>query len=125
MAAKFETVDEYIASFPAAVQTELEAVRAAVHRGAPGCTEAISYGMAAFRLHDRTLVHVGGWKHHIGVYPVPADDPTLESQLAPYRSTKDALRLPLSGPVPVMMIEQVAAMLARRRATDAGAENPY
>lgn len=118
MAAKFETVDEYIASFPAEVQTELQAARAAVHRGAPGLTEAISYGIAAFRLGERTLVHIGGWKHHIGMYPVPADDPTLEPQLAPYRSTKDALRLPLPGPLPVPLIERVVAMLARRRAID-------
>lgn len=118
MGQKFENVDDYIASFPAAVQTELEAARAAVHRGAPGVTEAMSYGIAAFRLGDRTLVHVGGWKHHIGVYPVPADDPTLEPQLAPYRSTKDTLRLPLPGPVPVALIEEVVAMLARRRATE-------
>ena len=116
MTQKFETVDAYIASFPPAVRVEMEAARAAVRRGAPGVTEAISYGIAAFRLDGRTLVHIGGWKHHIGMYPVPADDPVLEPQLAGYRSTKDAVRFPLPGPVPVDVIEQVVAMLARRRA---------
>src|SRR5262245_6639979 len=64
-------VDEYIASYPEAVQAVLQRARAAVRRAAPDAEETISYGMPTFRLYPGHAVSIGAWKHHIGMYPIP------------------------------------------------------
>ncbi|MCU1362110.1 MAG: hypothetical protein JWN99_3399 [Ilumatobacteraceae bacterium] len=115
MTTKFDTVDEYIASFPTEVQPKLQAIRDAIHRAAPDVAESISYAIPTFATSMGKLVHFGGWKHHIGMYPVPDDD-ALEPELARFRSTKDTLRFSLAEPIPVELIERTVAMLAGRQA---------
>lgn len=44
----FNTIDEYIATFPAETQKLLGQVRAAVKNAAPDATEKISYQMPTF-----------------------------------------------------------------------------
>ena len=43
MARQFESVDDYISSFPAEVQTILQAARETIHAAAPDLQESISY----------------------------------------------------------------------------------
>ncbi len=94
MATTFETVDEYIASFPPERQAILEDVRGAMRRGAPGTEERISYGIPAFTLDGRYLIYFAGWKQHVSVYPIPETDDALEQAIAPYRAAKGTLRFP-------------------------------
>ena len=115
MAKQFETIDDYIESFPREVQPILEAVRRAIRRAAPGTEETISYQMPTFTLNGKYLVYFGGWKHHIGVYPIPPVDEALENELSQYRAAKGTLRFPLREPVPYELIERVVALLMRNR----------
>jgi len=116
MADKFETIDDYIASFPTDVRAKLEDVRQAIRRAAPGTEETISYQMPTFTLDGKYLVYFGGWKHHIGLYSIPGVDEALEKELSRYRAGKDTLRLPLREPVPIELIERVvAAVLLKKR----------
>ena len=43
MAQQFESVDDYIASFPPEVQAELQAARRTIRAAAPDAEESISY----------------------------------------------------------------------------------
>jgi uncharacterized protein YdhG (YjbR/CyaY superfamily) len=115
MTVAFETVDEYIASFPPEVQPVLEAVREAIHASAPGAEEKIRYGIAAVMLGGRYAIHFAGWKHHVGLYPVPAFDGDLEAEVAPYRAKKDSVNFPYSRPVPYDLISRMSAEIVRRR----------
>ena len=119
MATTFETVDEYIASFPADRQAILQDVRGAMRRGAPGTEERISYGIPTFALDGRYLIYFAGWKQHVSVYPIPESDDALERAIAPYRAGKGTLRFPLDQPIPYDLIERLAAaaLAARRRET--------
>jgi uncharacterized protein YdhG (YjbR/CyaY superfamily) len=107
-------VDEYIDSFPAETQTALHDVRGAVRRAAPRAVERISYGMAAFELDGRKLVYLGGWKHHVGLYPVPPGDDDFEDRIAPFRSAKATLRFPLDRPIPRRLVEEVIVRLVEQ-----------
>jgi uncharacterized protein YdhG (YjbR/CyaY superfamily) len=100
MAARFGTVDEYIASFPADVQELLRGVRRAVRAALPDAPEDIRYGMPAVMLGRREAVYFAAWKHHIAIYPVARSDDPIEEELAPYRAAKDTLRFPLKRPIP-------------------------
>ncbi len=69
-------------------------------------------------LDGKYLVHFAAWKYHIAVYPVPAADPGLEQEIAPYRAGKGTLRFPLRRPVPYDLIERLAALLVQQRVAD-------
>ena len=112
-----ESVDEYVASFPPEIRDVLEQVRAAVHAGVPGGAEKVRYGMGAVMLGGRYAIHFAGWKHHVGLYPVPAFDDPLEQEVAPYRSKKDTVNFPYAKPVPYELITRMAEEIVRLRAT--------
>jgi uncharacterized protein YdhG (YjbR/CyaY superfamily) len=111
----FATVDEYIASFPPEVQEALQAVRGALRKAAPGTDETISYGIPTLTLDGQYVVYFAGWKRHISLYPIPADDPVLASEMAPYIAGKGTLRFPLNMPIPLDLVERVVEGLLRQR----------
>ncbi len=62
-----KTIDEYIAGFPEAVQSRLEALRETIRTAVPKATEAISYQIPTFWLDGWYLMYFAGWKSHIAV----------------------------------------------------------
>jgi len=64
------TIDEYLAGVPDDRRAALERLRAQIHAAAPDATEAISYGMPAFRYKDHFLVSYAGWAKHCAFYPL-------------------------------------------------------
>ena len=100
MAARFATVDEYVASLPENARPVLEEVRRVVHRVVPDVSETISYQMPTFVLDGKALVHVAAWKKHLGLYPLPPMDDELTKSVEPYRVAKDAMQLRYDRPVP-------------------------
>jgi uncharacterized protein YdhG (YjbR/CyaY superfamily) len=109
------TVEEYLAGLPDDVRARLEEVRRVVHEVVPDAGERISYAMPTFTLDDQPLLHVAAWKQHLGLYPLPAVDPDFDAAVAPYRGTKDSMRLPYSRPVPCDLVARVVEVLAERR----------
>lgn len=113
--ATFATVDEYIASFPSDVQRTLEEVRAAIRAAVPGTEERISYGIPTFTLNGRYVVYFSGWKRHVSVYPIPDADPELARAIKPYMAGKGTLKFALGEPIPIELIQRVAARLLEQR----------
>lgn len=120
MSTKVTSVDDYIAGFPSDVQITLQRLRETLAASIPVSAETIRYGMPAVMSNGRYVVHYAGWKQHIGLYPIPPLQPTLEAEIAPYRSTKDTMRLPLRSPLPYELIGRLATALATMRAADEG-----
>lgn len=116
MADKFATVEDYLSSFPDDVRTILENVRQAIRRAVSGAGETISYQMPTVTLGGKSLVHFAAWKHHIGIYPLPATEGALAEELAPYDTGKGTARLLLQEPIPYDLIERLAALLVEQRA---------
>lgn len=115
MPEKFTAVADYLASFPPAVQEILNKARQAIRKVAPEAEEVSSYQIIAFQVNGRSVVYLAGWKNHIGLYPIPAFEPTLEERVTPYRASKDTLRLPLRKPIPYDLIERIVAEVMRRK----------
>ena len=109
--AAFATVDEYIASFPPEVQRTLEDVRAAIRAVVPGTEERITYGIPTFVLNGRHVVYFSGWKRHVSVYPIPDADPELARAIKPFVAGKGTLKFALGEPIPIELIQRVAARL--------------
>ena len=106
-ARKFETIDEYIESFPENVQSVLEKLRATVQEAAPEAGESISYDMPTFRLNGERLVYFSAWKNHIGFYSIPKGNEAFRKELSPYEGEKGSLRFLLQKPIPYDLVKKI------------------
>ena len=57
MKTNYNSVDQYIESFPKDLQVLLNQVREVVKKNAPKATESIAYGMPAYKTHSKPLVY--------------------------------------------------------------------
>jgi uncharacterized protein YdhG (YjbR/CyaY superfamily) len=109
-----KSVDEYIASQPAAVQDILARVRSAIRKAIPRAEETISYKIPTYKLHDRAVIYFAGWKQHYSLYPATERVvAAFKADLAPYEIKKGTIRFPLSQPVPVTLIARIAKFRAK------------
>ena len=110
----FKSVDEYIASQPAAVQSVLTQVRAAIRKALPKAEEVISYKIPTYKLHGGAVLYFAGWKQHYSLYPVTGRVVAkFQEELAPYKLSKGTVRFPLSGPIPAKLIARIAKFRAQ------------
>ena len=108
-------IDEYIAGFPPAVRGVLERVRRTIRKAVPRAEETISYRIPTYKLDGRYVLYFAGWKEHYSLYP--STDrlvAALKDDLAPYEvNDKGTIRFPLSKPVPVKLIADIAKFRAK------------
>lgn len=110
---RFETAEQYIASFPEDVQKILQTVRKAIHTAVPGAEEVISYQIPAFNYHG-WVMYYSAYKNHFSLScppPFTVFD-AFKKELAPYEQSKSAIRFPLNEPVPVELIGRMAKFRA-------------
>lgn len=110
------TVEAYIAGFPEAVRSRLEAVRNVIRREVPEALESIKYGIPTYVLNHKNLVHFGGYSRHVGFYPSPAAIRHFKPDLAGFATSKGTVQFPLDQPMPLELI----ARMTRYRVEDAG-----
>jgi uncharacterized protein YdhG (YjbR/CyaY superfamily) len=103
---KYETVDEYIATFPKNVQAVLQEVRLAIKEAAPEAKEAISYQMPAFKLNG-ILVWFAAHKNHIGFYPRVSAIEAFKKELSGYEVSKGTVKFPLDKPIPLDLVKKI------------------
>jgi uncharacterized protein YdhG (YjbR/CyaY superfamily) len=102
----FQTIDEYINSFPRNIQVFLEDIRQTIRTAAPDATETISYQMPTFKLNGN-LVHFAAYKNHIGFYPAPSGIEAFKKELLPYKYSKGAVQFPLDRPIPLDLVKKI------------------
>ena len=107
-----DSIDAYLAAADPSARPILEAIRARVHAAVPDATECIAYRMPALR-RRRVFIYFAAFKKHVGIYP-PVNAPELDAALARYRGPKGNLQFPLDEPMPLDLIERIAACLARQ-----------
>ncbi len=102
-----QTIDTYIATYPAQVQAILQEIRQVIHAAAPDAVEAISYGIPTFKLRGKNLVHFGAFKNHIGFYPTPTGAEAFSADLAIYKQGKGSVQFPLNQPMPYDLMRRI------------------
>ncbi len=102
----FESIDEYIAQFPEAVQKILESLRGVIKEAAPDAREKISYQMPTFDFHGN-LVHFAAFSKHIGFYPAPSGIEAFKEQLSGYKGAKGSVQFPIDKPLPYELIREM------------------
>ena len=112
MNTKYETIDQYIANFPADLQAVLQEIRATIKKAAPEATEKISYGIPTFFLKGN-LVHFAGYKTHFGFYPGSGAVNQFKQEFSAYEQSKGTVRFPVDKPVPLNLIRRVTEVRVR------------
>jgi uncharacterized protein YdhG (YjbR/CyaY superfamily) len=109
------SIDEYIAGFPRNVRTLLGQVRRAIREAVPGADEVISYRIPTYKLHGRPVIYFAAFKEHYSIYPSTAPlIAAFKDRLEPYEyNNKGTIRFPLSAPVPVRLLADIAKFRAR------------
>lgn len=102
----YNTIDEYIATFPAEVQKLLQEMRATIRAAAPEAQEKISYQMPTFYLKGN-LVHFAAHQKHIGFYPAPTGIEAFQAELAVYKGAKGSVQFPIDQPLPLDLVRRI------------------
>jgi uncharacterized protein YdhG (YjbR/CyaY superfamily) len=103
---RFETIDEYVATFPRNVQDILEELRQTIQNSAPGAKEIISYQIPTFKLNSN-LVHFAAFRNHIGFYPTSSAISEFKKELSHYEVAKGSVRFPINEPIPFDLIRKI------------------
>ncbi|MBX7240701.1 MAG: DUF1801 domain-containing protein [Bacteroidia bacterium] len=124
MNAVFNTIDEYILSFPPEIQNRLTEVRKTIQEAAPEATEAIKYAIPTFVLNGN-LVHFAAFKNHIGFYPVPSGLSAFQEELSLYKQGKGSVQFPLNQPLPLDLITRIVQFRVAENAEKAKHKKPF
>lgn len=117
----FESIDEYISSFPLEVQERLETLRKVIQEAAPDAQERINYQMPTFVLQGN-LVHFAAYKKHIGFYPAPSGIAAFKQELSVYKGAKGSVQFPLEKPLPYELISGIVKFRAAENIEQAAAK---
>ena len=106
----FNSIDEYISTFPEGVQKVLQELRETIKAAAPDAGETISYGIPTFTLNGKYLIYFAGWKNHIAIYPIPTGTEAFNKQVSKYVEGKGTLKFPIDKPLPMRLITKIVKL---------------
>lgn len=110
-----ESVGDYIQAQSPEKKAELERIRKTVKKFYPDTEELMSYGMPAFKYHQRVLIYYAAHANHLSIYP--ASDEMIEAvgkDLEKYRVSKGTLKFTAEEPLPDKLLEAVIKFQASR-----------
>ena len=100
-------IDRYIADLEPAQQAALREVRETVIALDPGIEEALSYGMPAFRYHDRMVLWYMGAKAHCSLFPTAAVIDAHRADLEGFRLSKGTIQFTPDNRVSKSLLERM------------------
>lgn len=106
----FKSMDEYIGTFPDAIQKILQELRETIKATAPEAEETISYNIPTFKMNGKSLIYFAGWKNHISLYPIPVGGEAFNKQIAKYVEGKGTLKFPIDKPLPLKLITKIVKL---------------
>ena len=75
----------------------------------PEATEAVSYGMPAFR-HNGVLVWFAAFSDHCSLFPTASVMEALKSDLKGYHLSKGTIQFPVDKPLPSVLIRKIVKL---------------
>lgn len=112
---QFETVDEYIQTFPEDVRSVLETLRQTIKEEIPEAEETISYNMPTYKLNGSYVVYFAGWKKHVSMYPFSSEMEASMEEASTYKTSgKGTIQFPINQPLPLPFIRKIVAFLVNK-----------
>ncbi len=104
---QFQTIEEYIKTFPEDIQRILEKMRETIHNVAPDAEETISYQMLTFKQNGKNIVHFAAWKNYIAFYATSSGNEAFRKELSVYQGAKGSVQFPFDQPIPYDLIKKI------------------
>jgi uncharacterized protein YdhG (YjbR/CyaY superfamily) len=102
-----KSVDEYLARLPEPARSTLNKIRAAIRSAVPPeATEAISYGMPAFK-YKGTLVWFAAFSNHCSFFPTPSVIEAFKNELKGFSTSKGTIQFPTDKPLPTALVKKL------------------
>ena len=86
----------------------MERIRQIIKQSLPELEEVISYGIPAFKYHNRMLIYYAAHTHHMSIYP--ASDEMVKAsgdKLAEFRTSKGTLQFTKDKPISNSLLKQI------------------
>ena len=101
-------VDEYLAAVPEPARTTLSKIRATIRSVVPSeTTEAISYGMPAFK-YKGPLIAYGAFANHCSLFPMSGSlIEAFQDELKGYHTSKGTIQFPVDKPLPAALVKKL------------------
>lgn len=109
----YQSIDEYIATFPAETQKILQDIRETIHAAVPDAEEVISYQIPCFKLNG-PILYFSAYKNHVGIAAPPPTMEVFKEELADYKTSVSVFQVPYEKPIP----KQLLTKMARYRAAE-------
>ncbi len=101
-------VDEYLAGVPEPARSTLNKIRAAIRSAVPPeATEAISYGIPAFKYQGRPLVWFAAFSNHCSLYPMNGALTEALQNVKGVEVSKGTIRFPVDKPLPAALVKKL------------------
>ena len=104
---KSETYEEYSLDFPEETQLILENLKNFIQNLIPESTLCINYGIPTFKIKDKNVIHFGGFKNHIGLYPGAEAVEVFAEKLKDFKTSKGAIQFSLKEELPFDLIKEI------------------
>jgi uncharacterized protein YdhG (YjbR/CyaY superfamily) len=101
-------IDAYLTGVPEPARSTLNKVRATIRSAAPTeATEAISYGMPAFK-YKGSLVAFAAFSKHCSLFPMNSSlIKTFKKELEGFETSKGTIRFPVDKPLPAALLKRL------------------
>jgi uncharacterized protein YdhG (YjbR/CyaY superfamily) len=101
-------IDEYLAGVPEPARTTLNKIRSMIRSASPAeATEAISYGMPAFK-YKGSLVAFAAFSNHCSLFPMNSSlIKTFKKELEGFETSKGTIRFPGDKPLPAALLKKL------------------
>ena len=101
-------IDEYLAGVPEPAQTTLNKLRSMIRAASPAeATEAISYGMPAFK-YKGSLVAFAAFSNHCSLFPMNSSlIKTFKKELEGFETAKGTIRFSVDKPLPAALLKKL------------------
>ena len=101
-------IDEYLAGVPEPAHTTLNKLRSMIRAASPAeATEAISYGMPAFK-YKGSLVAFAAFSNHCSLFPMNSSlIKTFKKELEGFETAKGTIRFSVDKPLPAALLKKL------------------
>jgi uncharacterized protein YdhG (YjbR/CyaY superfamily) len=102
-----KSVDEYLAAVPEPARTTLHKIRAAIRSVVPPeATEAISYGIPAFK-YKGVLVWFAAFSNHCSLFPGSSVIEAFKNELKGLSTSKGTIHFPVDKPLSAALVKKL------------------
>ena len=102
-----KTYEEYCLDSPEETQEILENLKNFIQNLLSESELCINYGIPTFKMKGKNVIHFGGFRSHIGLYPGSEVIEIFAEKLKKYKTSKGTVQFPLTQELPFDLIQEI------------------